>query len=219
MTHRFFLPAGSLASDDVSFPADLSHQIARVLRLGPGDEVIVLDGSGVEATIRLEAVRPIATGIVIARAQSLAEPATPVVLYMGLLKAAKLEIVLQKGTEIGLAGFVPMVTARSVAGEPSASRQKRFESIVREAAEQSRRGKLPFVVPPVPFAETVHSAAGTSLLLWEEERDIHLMSAPLEVPPINLFVGPEGGFTSEEASLASETGIQIVTLGPRILRA
>ena len=219
VTHRFFLPSDSLASDDVSFPPDLSHQIARVLRLDPGDEVIVLDGSGVEATVCLETVRPIATGKVVARAPSVTEPATPVVLYMGLLKAAKLEMVLQKGTEIGLVGFVPMVTARSVAGEPSASRQKRFEAIVREAAEQSRRGMLPFVAPPIPFAEAVRSAAGTSLLLWEEEEQTHLMNAPLKEHPVSLFVGPEGGFTTEEAALAREAGMQIVTLGPRILRA
>lgn len=221
--HRFFLPASSSQTDRVTFPPEQSRQIRTVLRLRPGDCVVALDGAGQELLIRLDDVRLEVQGTVESRGRNQAEPDLSVVLYQGVLKAAKFEMVLQKCTEIGVAGFVPMSTSRSVPSEPGGPKLRRYETIVREAAEQSRRGKVPLVSDPVPYVEAVRNAVtrGQVVLLWEEEHHVHLDEVP-RTPPggrMSLFVGPEGGFTAEEVAQAREAGAHIASLGPRILRA
>jgi 16S rRNA (uracil1498-N3)-methyltransferase len=220
--HRFFLPEGGIAADTVVFSAEQSHQIRSVLRLRPGAQVIALDGSGMELVVRLDEVADRVTGVVEDRQTSQAEPRTRVVLYCSLLKAAKFETILQKGTEIGVAAFVPVHTARSILPELSASKQRRYETVVREAAEQSRRGLLPCVAPTLSFAEAVRDAVadGPGVLLWEEESSRRLRDLTLgPAGTVSLLVGPEGGLTVEEAELARQAGATSVTLGPRVLRA
>jgi 16S rRNA (uracil1498-N3)-methyltransferase len=221
--HRFFLPPGSWHGGVVAFPADTSRQIERVLRLKPGDRVVALDGTGMEHLVVLETVGRTTSGSVQSTRHNEAEPAIWLTLYQGLLKGSKLELVLQKCTEVGVSRFVPMATARAVSAEPSASRQARFESIVREAAEQSRRGRIPKIAGTVQLQEamTQACAAGPTVVLWEEEESLNLkhLPRPGEAGTMSLFVGPEGGFTSDEAELARAAGAQTVTLGPRILRA
>lgn len=221
--HRFFVPPGAVRHDEVEFPADLSRQIDRVLRLKSGDQVLVLDGTGTEHTVRLELVGRVTTGSVVLHTRNLAEPAIRLTLYQGLIKGTKLELVLQKCTEVGVSRFVPMTTARAVPTGPSTSRQARFETIVREAAEQSGRGQIPTVVPSAPFPEALMDAcrAGPVVFLWEESRGVRLSDVPRpsKGAGVSLFVGPEGGFSSDEAESARRAGAHVVTLGPRILRA
>jgi 16S rRNA (uracil1498-N3)-methyltransferase len=221
--HRFFLPPDAVRGDDVIFPAETSRQIERVLRLKSGDRVIALDGSGTEYEVLLKTVGAATAGAVEAIHQNEAEPAIHLTLYQGLLKGSKLELVLQKCTEVGVSRFVPVTTARAIPAEPSASRRGRFESIVREAAEQSRRGKIPEIVDTVRLQDALEEAcaAGSTIFLWEEERAIRLedLSFAGQEAHISLFVGPEGGFTADEAAAARLAGAHCVTLGPRILRA
>jgi 16S rRNA (uracil1498-N3)-methyltransferase len=221
--HRFFLPPGSVQHGVVAFPAGISHQIERVLRLKPGDRVVALDGSGTEHVVLLQAVSRSTRGSIESTRHNQAEPATRLTLYQGLLKGAKLELVLQKGTELGVSRFVPVATARAVPAEPSAARQGRFEAIVREAAEQSGRGRIPEIMVParLPDAITEACATGPTIFLWEQEQIVRL--ADVSLPPaageMSLFVGPEGGFTGDEAEAARSAGAHTVTLGRRILRA
>lgn len=220
--HRFFLPPDAVLGDHVTFGPEQARQIRAVLRLRPGEQVVVLNGTGMEMVTRLDQVGKEVTGTIESRRENAAEPATPLVLYQGLLKGAKFEMVLQKGTEIGVSRFVPVITERSVPGELSVSKQQRYQSIVREAAEQSGRGRLPEIALALPFPEAVEMASGKGqiILPWEEEEALHLNQVPLRPgSPIHLFVGPEGGFSGSEVSLAREAGAQVVTLGPRILRA
>ena len=220
--HRFFVPPDCITGERVVFPPDQAHQIRKVLRLRTGDRVIALDGSGAELTVRLEHMGTEIVGAVEERGQNQAEPAACVVLYQGLLKGAKFELVLQKCTEIGVSRFVPVTSARSIPSEPSSARQQRFETIVREAAEQSGRGRLPAVSAARPFSSAIQDAVveGAALLLWEDEKIARLRDV---VEPssaaIGLFVGPEGGFTQREAELASEAGARVAGLGSRILRS
>jgi 16S rRNA (uracil1498-N3)-methyltransferase len=155
--------------------------------------------------------------------QNLAEPKTALTLYQGLLKGSKLELVLQKCTEVGVSRFVPVVTARAVPEAPSVSRQERFETIVREAAEQSRRGRIPHIGGVIRLQDALigATAAGPTVFLWEEEAGLRLEDLPWsdDVNTLSLFVGPEGGFTADEADAARTAGAYSVTLGPRILRA
>jgi 16S rRNA (uracil1498-N3)-methyltransferase len=215
--HRFFLPPGSIQGDAVSIPPATSRQIRSVLRLRPGDRIIVLDNSGREFAVRL--LSP-SEGVVEERHHNTAEPATQLVLYQGMLKGQKMDFVLQKGTEIGIARFVPIVTERSVAGEPGEARQHRYRTIVQEAAEQSGRGHIPQVSPPMPLRQALTRAEGMLVIPWEQEREARLASisaSPGET--ISLFIGPEGGFSPAEIEAAAAAGARVVSLGPRILRA
>jgi 16S rRNA (uracil1498-N3)-methyltransferase len=221
--HRFFLPPDSFQGDRVSFPANVSRQLDRVLRLRAGDRVIALDGSGAELTVMLESVGGAATGVVEHRRRNDAEPRINLVLYQALLKGHKFELVLQKGTEIGVSRFVPVETSRSVPQRVSAPRLNRYRDIVREAAEQSGRGVLPLVEEPLALAPAVRKASGDGpvVFLWEEERAMRLSAVQMadDAPCLALFVGPEGGFTDTEAQLARDAGSAVATLGARVLRA
>ncbi len=219
-THRFFLPPASFSAGEVQFSQEATHQIVRVLRLRRHDEVIALDGTGMEYVVRLEELQPRVTGSISERRANQAEPRTHITLYLGMLKAAKFELVLQKGTEIGVSHFVPMLTERAVAAEPGAARHRRFDTIVREAAEQSGRGRIPEVGTSLALGDALTQATGIKILLWEEERATGLGDIPLEVgAPVNLFIGPEGGFSITEVALARDAGAAVVSLGGLILRA
>lgn len=228
--HRFFLPSEAFVHPNgepsafIRFLPEQARQMRKVLRLREGDRVIALDGLGNEYVVRLKSVADDAAhGIAEARRRNEAEPRTTLSLYMGTLKAVKLELVLQKCTEIGVSRFVPVITARSVATEPSSSRQRRFQTIVREASEQSRRGLVPTVCAQLPFSEALQeaSADGPIIFLWEEQEGPHLgmMIGAIHGPRVSLFVGPEGGFTPDEAERALKAHATMATLGRRILRA
>jgi 16S rRNA (uracil1498-N3)-methyltransferase len=221
--HRFFLPAVHVAGNRVSFPPHTSRQISRVLRLKIGDVVEVFDGAGQEHCVRLEELGREAFGAIVRSFPSQSEPDIFVTLYQGLLKGKKLELVLQKCTEIGVSRFVPVRSERAVAGEPSESRFERLLEIVREAAEQSGRGVVPLVEASRSLAQGLAEAAvrGRVLFLWEEESLAPLPAASdyQAGSELSLFVGPEGGFGEAEAASARAAGAEVVSLGRRILRA
>ena len=242
MTHRFFVPASWIHQDQVNIEGSVVHQIRDVLRMSNGDAVVVLDDSGWEYEVRLTAVEyDSVTGAIQSKVLSRTEPRTKIALYQSLLKGDKFEWVLQKGTELGIVEFNPMVSDRCVVGsvdDVSKAKVERWQRIVLEAAEQSERARLPRVQPPVLFAQACERArrADLALLFWEEEnkRTLHSMLATpsdttisahgktetLRRPfSISIFVGPEGGFAGREADLARRYGIAPVSLGPRILRA
>lgn len=192
----------------------------------PGDEIIVLDNSGLERRVTLTQIdKTRVQGQIIAEQTNQAEPDLHLTLYQGMLKGAKFEWVLQKGTELGVSCFVPTVCQRSVVrdmGSP-AKKELRWQQIIQEAAEQSRRGKLPALAPVCSLPEALAQAQTADLILfpWEETSDVGLkpILKNLTLSHIALFIGPEGGFTPDEARLAQDHGAKLVSLGPRILRA
>lgn len=223
--HRFFVSPAALQNDILTFPPSQARQIREVLHLRAGEEVIALDNSGREYRVVLGKIaREEVSGKVLESYPSRGEPHTRVILVQGLLKSDKFEWVLQKGTELGITEFVPMLTARVVADSVSGKKMERWRQIVREAAEQSGRGKLPQIRALLTFEEaisSVTSAGGLMLIPWEQERTLDLR-AVLDADvrdPIYLFIGPEGGFTEDEIDRARQAKARVVTLGPRILRA
>jgi 16S rRNA (uracil1498-N3)-methyltransferase len=224
--HRFFLPADWLAEGTVSITGTLVHQLRHVLRLGAGDHITVLDNSGWEYEVELQKVDSSKVeGRVISKALAVAEPRTKITLYQALLKGSNFEFVLQKCTEIGVVGFVPVICERCVAGEPDGKRLSRWRNIIIEAAEQSRRGKLPALHNPISFTEACRSASRISLLPWEGEKAqsigdiLRAYRQAGKVSEFNIFIGPEGGFSPHEVELAQSSGIVPVSLGRRIFRA
>lgn len=195
-----------------------------MLRAKTGDSLILLDGSGWEYLVELTAVSSEYTSAkVLERRPASPEPTLSITLYQAVLKGKKLDWVLQKGTEIGITSFVPMLCERCVALPSEDHAGRRWESIIREASEQCGRGRLPRLSTPRTFGEACREAQLPALLL-SETRDLpglkELLSRmrPGPVGNVSLLVGPEGGFTPDEASYAQELGIQPASLGKRILR-
>lgn len=226
--HRFFIPPECIVDDHVTLPADVARQLSRVLRARVGDEIVVLDNTGAEYLLRLDTVdREAATGTVIRKSQGHGEASVSITLYQGILKADRFEYVLQKGTEVGITSFVPVNCHRTISqNAPSLARYERWRKIITEAAEQSGRGRIPVLSDAVSFDSACSQSDGPSLIPWEEESLVGLKSTLTKWtssghPPsvLNIFIGPEGGFTGDEVALARECGVIPVTLGRRILRA
>jgi len=226
--HRFFVDPQAVSMGNVTLEGEVAHQITHVLRLTPGERIIVLDNSGWQMeTVLTEVGGQRVVGQVARRSLARGEPHVKISLYQGVLRANHLEFALQKGAEMGIVEFVPMITARCVIAnlDDVNKKNERWERILREAAEQCQRGRLPTLEPALMFmqaCERARHAGGLFLLPWEGEHEVSLQSA-LGVAPlpftISLFVGPEGGFTDEEVRLARAYGARTVSLGPRILRA
>jgi 16S rRNA (uracil1498-N3)-methyltransferase len=165
-----------------------------------------------------------AHGKVIAKEPGQGEPAIKITLFQALLKTDKFEFVLQKCVELGVTTFVPFVSERCVVSQPSESKIERWQKIIRETAEQSKRSVLPILHPTVSFQEACKLTGVPSILLWEGEKSTSfkrtLKSQPFKkASSINIFVGPEGGFPSSEVEYAQQLGVIPVSLGNRILRA
>jgi 16S rRNA (uracil1498-N3)-methyltransferase len=206
-----------------------------VLRLDKGDHITLLDNSGWQYDVEIGDIeRDQLYGKVHAKTLATGEPRTKLTIYQGLLRGPQFELVLQKATEIGVSAIVPTIAQRcriSNIGDASEGKIARWTRIIAEAAEQSGRGKLPTLRPATMLPQALEQVRGGTILLWEDEDSLTLREAlrgeeyeasdgngwrPFS---LNIFVGPEGGFTSEEIDLARTYGITTVTLGPRRLRS
>lgn len=224
--HRFFVDPEILRGNRVILPAATAHQIRNVLRLRPGSPILVLDNSGAEYEVVLRQVdKQQVVGEAIAKRPCPNEPSTHLTLYQALMKRDKFEWVLQKGTEVGVSQFVPVVTQHSLVQDVDikASKQARWHKIITEAAEQSRRGCIPELQPPQTLSQALADHPNQpGLIAWEEAKGLTLrevLTGGERPSHISLFIGPEGGFAAEEVEAAQAAGLQAITLGKRILRA
>lgn len=228
---RFIVPAAAIHHGMVEFDAAVAHQLRQVLRLAAGAHVVVSDGRGRAWEAELvELERHRARARLLTEQANTREPATRITLYQGTLKADKFEWVLQKGTELGVHRFVPLIVQRSIVRDYAAlaGKRTRWQAIVREAAEQAGRSWVPEVTVAhdlVAALDTSERSPDLRLICWENETDRRLrdMVAPVAVDDrgvaIDLFIGPEGGFAEDEIVAARTAGLQVIGLGPRILRA
>ena len=222
--NRFFLTGVSAEPGRQVDLAPISHQLRNVLRLEPGSVITLLDGSGAAFPTRIDSLDAAnATGRVLTKQLVRSEPGVQLTLYQCVLKRERFEWVLQKGTELGVSRFVPVISSRTVV-RPAArllSKYERWSAIVREAAEQSRRGLLPTIEEPLLWPQALEHGAGLRLMAWEEARagGSTLPPGTANASRLSLLVGPEGGISCEEAVAATERGWLPFSLGPRILRA
>ena len=153
--HRFFVGPEAMAGDVFPLPASIAHQVTRVLRLHDGEQLVLLDGRGEAATVRLDAGHC----TVLSRGAAGGEPAHRLTIWQALLRGDHLEPVIRHGTEIGVAAFRLFVSDRCVVRELSPRRLERLRAVAREAAEQSERG----LVPEVERAGAVRGGAGVGI--------------------------------------------------------
>ena len=226
--HRFFLTDRPLEPHQEVDLSSLSHQLRTVLRMGPGQRILLLDGQGRAYPTEITALdRREARGRVLEAWTLHTEPGVHVSLYLCALRRERFEWVLQKGTEIGVSRFVPVVSARTVVRPLQALGRKypRWRAILREAAEQSGRARIPELGEPLLWEQAVAQGQGLRLLLWEQAVEPHLGDAlsrwtgGRSGERIALLVGPEGGVEPQEARRAQAAGWTAVSLGPRTLRA
>jgi 16S rRNA (uracil1498-N3)-methyltransferase len=207
--HRFFVDPAEMAGDRFALPGSIEHQVRRVLRLDDGARIVLLPGDGTEALCRLSC----GECVVEERRAAAGEPRHRLTIVQALLKGDALESVVRQGTEVGVARIRLVVTQRCVARDVSPRRLERLRQIAREAAEQSERGVIPPIDPPMALADAVEPG---SVMLFERHDGSGL--AAMEPAPC-LLIGPEGGFTPDEVAAAQEGGAVLAGLGPRILRS
>ncbi len=225
--HRFFVDSSAIESDKVVITGDDAHHLSRVLRIREDEEVTVCDKAG---TDYLCSVREITQNEVVLwilkKAPSISEPPVRITLYQGVPKGDKLETVIQKCVELGAVKIVPVAMKRCVAlikDKDKAKKQERMQKIAFEAAKQCGRAIIPEVGEAVSFEKAVSEAFAFDLKLLpyegEKENSIKtVLKKNTNAKDICIFIGPEGGFDSSEVERALESGFEIVTLGPRILR-
>lgn len=231
---RFIVEGASLnPHTTVTLPDEIAHQARDVLRLDVGDTLTLLDGVGgiyLAEIVTVERKRVVAQ--LGERGEGNTEPMTRLVLCLGMLKAAKFEVVVQKCTELGVAAFVPLLTERAVAAVEAMgeAKRRRWVKIAAEAVEQCGGARVPEISEPRPLMHALADMPQDSVALipWEEAEATTIRAAlnrwiqrdggarPAEA---RLFIGPEGGFSAGEVALAQRHGAIPVTLGPRILRA
>jgi len=203
------------------------RHIAKVLRLKAGDEVILFDGEGKEYHASLTRLSPREISLRLLREPSsvAAESPLEIILGVGLLKSSKFDWLIQKTTELGVAEVVPFYSLHVVPRweeSRTRSKQSRWEKIASEAAKQCGRARIPKIYSPRSFEEmlAMESEGATKILLWEKGPVRSFKNVlPSPASPILVLIGPEGGFSDEEALRAREAGFQPIRLGPRILRA
>ncbi len=197
--------------------------IAKSLRMKAGESLTLCSPSGTvyESVIENISDNDVAVKI-LSQCKSEAEPGVKVTLYQALPKGDKMELIIQKAVEIGVTEIVPVISSRCISRPDKKSLSKkipRWQKIAKQAAMQSGRGIVPMVRDCISFKEGILSGAGKKIIFYElggEGLGDVLKEKPKE---ISVFIGSEGGFSTEEITFAQENGGVRATLGKRILRA
>ena len=222
---RFFIAPSQISGSRISITEEDVRHIAAVLRMKTGDALLLCDGQGAEYQVTIAEISKseIKTEIVSQRRREITAPR--ITLGQGLPKSDKMDWIVQKATELGVANIVPLATERTIVKiRDEEKRISRWQKIAREAAMQSNRVDIPAIGQVVSFKDFLriqNSEPRTLLLLpWEEGTTPikGVLRGNQDITRIVVLIGPEGGFSSVEASLAREKGFHAVSLGPNILR-
>lgn len=220
---RFFAPpsAFNFGKRVVTLTADEARHLREVLRLKSGDEVQVFDGAGREFRAVVSQARREFAELDIRDEIEPLKPESPLqlTLAVALLKGEKFDLVVQKGTELGVNRFIPLVTRyadiRLRDDSDAVKRVTRWQRIALEAAKQCGRAVVPEITQPVAF----ESAISEGPCLMFSERGGEAFNSDLQFKSVTAFVGSEGGWSDEELDQARAANVPIVTLGGRVLRA
>ncbi len=228
---RFYISPDNIAGDTLKVTDENFHYLKNVLRVRKGEELKAFDGTGKEYLCKVVKVHPRHIALHIAEIfDADTELPVEICLAQSLIKAKHFEFAVQKCTELGVKRFIPVVTERTVVklkGERAENRRLRWEKIAVEAAKQCGRSFYPEVESVTGFENALKIAQTQDMCIipWEEETALTLKKVLAEgfeshLPrKVMVFIGPEGGFSSQEVSLAKKAGVVPVSLGPRLLRS
>ncbi|NMM51530.1 16S rRNA (uracil(1498)-N(3))-methyltransferase [Paenibacillus aquistagni] len=233
---KYFVAPEQFGEQYIEITGQDAHHITKVMRQKPGDAFIVSDGVSREALVQLDVIEDKAVRAIIVEHRTLdREPAMQVAIAQSLPKGDKMELIIQKCTEIGAVAFVPFVSERTVVqydAKKEAKRMERWGKIAKEAAEQSHRNLVPSIERALSWKELLQSieAYDLALFCYENEQGTELrdVARPFverrladnqRAARVLIIVGPEGGFASREVEEIMQAGAKCVGLGRRILRA
>jgi len=223
----FFVDDGAVTPPRITIRGQLARHLARSLRMRPGERCHFADAGERRYLGELTTVTPTAVVATIVREEPPLPPLRPVTLAQAILKGYRMDWLLQKAAELGAAEIIPLTTSRTIVRprrERLPAQQRRWTTILREAAQQAGRGRPPELSPPCTLRHCLTTAppASARLLLWDSEGRALLSQRLLQLQekqPILLLVGPEGGFSPDELADASAHGAERLSLGPLTLRA
>jgi 16S rRNA (uracil1498-N3)-methyltransferase len=220
---RVFVDVPLASGARVELGGSAAAHVSRVLRLRAGEPLTLFNGRGGEFAARLEAVQGGRVAVQVGEAQAL-ERESPLELRLvqGISRGERMDLVVQKATELGVAEIVPVITERSVVRLDAAQAQRRGEhwrAITIAACEQSGRNRVPQIRAVLSLAEFLRGdEAPATRLLLSPAAALRLGETPRPGGPVTLLIGPEGGLTPQEQEDALARGYVGVRMGPRVLR-
>ena len=222
---RFFIDE-PLSEHMVIVNAD-AHHIVSVLRLPIGSKILISDSEGKAGKAEILTVNPGCIELKLLEIlEDITEAPIAVWLVQSLAKGEKMDFIIQKAVELGVYGIIPVATAHSVVRYDHAKqldKVTRWQKIAREAAKQCGRNYIPQVYHITDLQQVLENSdfiSANKIMLYEGQASRGLKQALTATPGESylLFIGPEGGFSSDEVELCQQNGVQIVTMGPRIMR-
>ncbi|WP_040211352.1 16S rRNA (uracil(1498)-N(3))-methyltransferase [Clostridium polynesiense] len=225
--HKFFTPQSLFQGDYAYIEGEDVKHIYKVLRLEEGQEIIVNNQSGEEFLGKLHNISKKAVSVhIIKKLEVNNESNVDIALYQGLPKASKMDLIVQKASELGVNEIVPIITSRvDIVLKGEFKKLERLQRIALEACKQCKRSIIPEIKEPLNFHSAIEELKEKDLIVVPYENaenyGIKTMVKKIkdkEVIKVAIVIGPEGGFEEEEISALKEIGGEVVTLGPRILR-
>lgn len=217
---RLIVPSIPTGSIKVTLSADEARYLSTVLRMSPGDSVELIHDGGLRSEAVIRTISKSTAELEVTAALSPIEPPrVRITLAQGVLKGAKMDLVIQKAAELGASAIAPVITERCQVRETR--KQPRWEKIATEAARLSMQPLPPAIRPIAGYAEFI-SALGSGargLVFWEEGGEALSDDDAPQDGELVIIIGPEGGLTRDEVTLAKDAGLKVATLGPRTLRA
>lgn len=224
--YKFFVEKSQIEDDKIKIKGNDIKHIDRVLRLKSGDEIIV-SSEGKSYLCAIDQIRDTEVLCdIVSKDLPSSEAPIDIVLYQGFPKGSKMELIVQKGTEIGIKDFYGVLTHRTIVKFKDNKKKNlkidRLNTIIKEAAKQSKRDYIPEVKSIYSFSNMIEALKDEKNIIvpYEEELDTSFKDTlkSMDTKKINLVIGPEGGFEREEIEKLKDIGAKIVSLGPRILR-
>lgn len=225
--HRFFVDNKNIDEKFIEIELEDVKHIKNVLRLEIGDEIEVSNKLGIDYRCKIsEMNKERVMCEILDSSKSKGESSIDIVLFQGLPKSTKMELIIQKSTELGVKKIVPLVTSRCVTKINDRKKEdkkiERWSKIAEEAAKQSKRGIIPEIGNIMSFKEALDYLKHEDMVIvpYESEKNIGIKKVLKNCTSkkINIIIGPEGGFDESEIDELKSINAHIVTLGPRILR-
>ncbi|HIP82920.1 MAG TPA: 16S rRNA (uracil(1498)-N(3))-methyltransferase [Desulfocapsa sulfexigens] len=224
---RFFIPPDTIINDEIQLSEQESHHIIKVLRLTVGTLLQLLDGKG---NVHEAKIRTIDKHVLlqIISSNHVKGDAVPVRVCQSILKGQKMELLMQKCTELGVSEFTPFYSERCQLKKTEISKiskkYTRWQRIIEEACKQCNNPHMMQLNPVLSFKEMLveQNESVQKILFWEEQEhktSLHTCSLQTTEAGLQIVFGPEGGFPVQEIETAQKQGVQILSLGPRILKA